>query len=161
MAKEALRDILPDPDGIAPEAYQALVFAEKEARDLGHRYVGTEHLLLSLLRGNNHAATVLKSLGINLEKVRSIITRSVNHNKAPSPDDIPFTPRFKRVVKIADQIALDQHKALDAEELLLGLMHEGESGGAGIVEYLYNGPKEQIAAAVRTQFPPNQISTSS
>jgi ATP-dependent Clp protease ATP-binding subunit ClpC len=110
-------------------ARQAIVLAQEEARTLGHNYIGTEHLLLGLLRVEEGlAARVLESLGISLEGVRAQIARMVGSTQDEVTEgQIPFTPRSKRVLEISlrEGLALG-HTYIGTEHLLLGLVRDNE-----------------------------------
>ena len=83
-------------------ARQVIVLAQEEARALGHNHIGTEHVLLGLLReADGVAARVLSTLEVSLEQVRGEITRNVGEGVNESQGQIPFTPRAKKVLELA------------------------------------------------------------
>ncbi len=83
-------------------ARQVIVLAQEEARSLRHNYIGTEHLLLGLLReADGVAARVLGTLEVTLEEVRTEVTRIVGEGDSESQGQIPFTPRAKKVLELA------------------------------------------------------------
>ncbi len=110
-------------------ARKVIVFAKEEARRFNHDYIGTEHLLLGLIReGEGVAASVLQKLGVDLESIRIEVEKLVQ----PGPQtqvvgDIPFTPRSKKALELAAEEARALgHNYIGTEHLLLGLVKEGE-----------------------------------
>jgi ATP-dependent Clp protease ATP-binding subunit ClpC len=112
-----------------------VVFAQEEARTLGHNYIGTEHILLGLLREEEGvAARVLESLDITVEGVRAEVVRMVGSREEVTSGQIPFTPDAKQVLEIALREALDLgHNYIGTEHILLGLVRENEGVGARIL----------------------------
>jgi Clp amino terminal domain, pathogenicity island component len=109
-------------------ARQVVVLAQDEARAFRHNYIGTEHLLLGLLReGEGLAARVLTALDITLEEVRAEVARIIGSGDEVATGQIPFTPRGKKVLELALREALALgHNHIGAEHILLGLVREGE-----------------------------------
>ncbi|MFO7246679.1 MAG: Clp protease N-terminal domain-containing protein, partial [Bacillota bacterium] len=110
-------------------AQRVIVLAQEEARRLNYNYVGTEHLLLGLIReGTGIAAKALQSLGINLEQVRAEIEKVIGRGNAPMSGDIGYTPRAKKVVMelAPEEARLLGHNYVGTEHILLGLIREGE-----------------------------------
>ncbi|MFC4590135.1 Clp protease N-terminal domain-containing protein [Sphaerisporangium corydalis] len=109
-------------------ARRAVVAAQEEARRLNHDYIGTEHVLLGLLgEGKGLAATVLKSLGLTLESVRSNVEELVGPGETTPGAHIPFTSRAKKVLELSLREALQlHHNYISTEHILLGLIREGE-----------------------------------
>jgi ATP-dependent Clp protease ATP-binding subunit ClpC len=109
-------------------ARQVVVLAQEEARALAHNYIGTEHLLLGLLREEEGiAARTLESLGVTIEEVRAQVARIVGQGDVAETGQIPFTPRAKRVLELALREALSLgHNWIGTEHVLLGLVREGE-----------------------------------
>jgi ATP-dependent Clp protease ATP-binding subunit ClpA len=107
---------------------QVVVLAQEEARTLRHNYVGTEHILLGLLREEEGlAARVLESLDITVERVRAQVVRIVGSGDDVVSDQIPFTPRAKKVLELSLREALSLHHShVGAEHILLGLARENE-----------------------------------
>jgi len=105
---------------------QAIALAETEARAFDHDYIGTEHLLLGLLREEEGlAARVLESLDITVEEVREQVARIVGATSRRSPDQIPFTPRAKNVLDFAMREALSLgHNYVGTEHILLAIVRE-------------------------------------
>jgi ATP-dependent Clp protease ATP-binding subunit ClpC len=116
-------------------ARQTVVYAQVEARDLRHNYIGTEHLLLGLLREEEGlAARVLWSLDITAEGVRAQVARMIGQGDEVSDGQIPFTPRAKKVLELAlrEAVALG-HNYIGTEHILLGIVREDEGVGARIL----------------------------
>src|SRR4030043_332371 len=110
-------------------ARKVIILAKEEARRFNHDYIGTEHILLGLIReGEGVAATVLQKMGVSLENIRLEIEKLVQ----PGPTtqiigDIPFTPRAKKALELAAEEARSLgHNYIGTEHLLLGLIREGE-----------------------------------
>src|SRR2546423_580832 len=109
-------------------ARQVVVLAQEEARILKHNYIGTEHILLGLLREEEGlAARVLESLDITVERVRAQVVRIVGSGEEVTSGQIPFTPRAKKVLELALREALSLgHNYIGTEHILLGLVRENE-----------------------------------
>jgi ATP-dependent Clp protease ATP-binding subunit ClpC len=109
-------------------ARQVVVLAQDEARALKHNYIGTEHILLGLLREEEGvAARVLESLGVRVQEVRAQIARIVGEGDEVTSGQIPFTPRAKRVFELSLREARSLgHDYIGTEHLLLGLARENE-----------------------------------
>jgi ATP-dependent Clp protease ATP-binding subunit ClpC len=109
-------------------ARQVVVLAQDEARGLKHNYLGTEHILLGLLREEEGlAARVLESLDITVEEVRAQVVRIVGQGDEVTTGQIPFAPRAKKVLELALREALSLgHNYIGTEHILLGLVHENE-----------------------------------
>ncbi|HTY45985.1 MAG TPA: ATP-dependent Clp protease ATP-binding subunit [Patescibacteria group bacterium] len=110
-------------------ARKVIILAKEEARRFNHDYIGTEHILLGLIReGEGVAATVLQKMGVSLENIRLEVEKLVQ----PGPTtqiigDIPFTPRAKKALELAAEEARSLgHNYIGTEHLLLGLIREGE-----------------------------------
>src|SRR6059036_1718535 len=116
-------------------ARQVVVLAQEEARILKHNYIGTEHILLGLLREEEGlAARVLESLDITVERVRSQVVRIVGSGEEVTSGQIPFTPRAKKVLELALREALSLgHNYIGTEHILLGLVRENEGVAARIL----------------------------
>lgn len=109
-------------------ARQTIVLAQDEARHLKHNYIGTEHLLLGLLREEEGlAARTLDALGITADDVRRFVGRIVGHGNEIATGQIPFTPRAKKVLELSLREALGLgHNYVGTEHVLLGLVRENE-----------------------------------
>jgi len=121
-------------------ARRVVVLAQEEARMLNHNYIGTEHILLGLIReGEGVAARALSSLGISLDGVRQRVEELIGQGKARSARSghIPFTPRAKKVLELSLREALQLgHNYIGTEHILLGLSREGEGVGAQVLVML-------------------------
>jgi hypothetical protein len=116
-------------------ARQVVVLAQEEARTLKHNYIGTEHILLGLMREEEGlAARVLESLDITVERVRAQVVRIVGSGEEVTSGQIPFTPRVKEVLELALREALSLgHNYIGTEHILLGLVRENEGVGARVL----------------------------
>jgi ATP-dependent Clp protease ATP-binding subunit ClpA len=116
-------------------ARQVVVLAQQEARALKHDYIGTEHLLLGLLREEEGlAARVLASLEVSLDDVRARVETIVGSGEEVTVGQIPFTPRAKKVLELALREALSiGHTYIGTEHILLGLVREGNGVAATIL----------------------------
>ena len=122
-----------------PRAQQVLALARKEADRLNHNFLGTEHLLLGLIKlGQGVAVNVLQSMGIDLDSVRIEVEKQVGSG----PDqkmigNIPYTPRVKKVIALAQKEAKNlNHTYVGTEHLLLGLLREGDGVAAKVLRAL-------------------------
>jgi ATP-dependent Clp protease ATP-binding subunit ClpA len=116
-------------------ARQTVVLAQEEARRLGHSYIGTEHLLLGLLReGEGVAAQAIGRMGISLADVRSDVVRIIGEASESPSGHIPFTPRSKKVLELSLREAMQLgHNYIGTEHILLGLVREGEGVAAQVL----------------------------
>ncbi|MCL4310700.1 MAG: ATP-dependent Clp protease ATP-binding subunit [Actinomycetota bacterium] len=116
-------------------ARQVVVLAQEEARGLKHNYIGTEHLLLGLLREEEGiAAQVLITLEVTLDEVRIQVAQIVGTGDEAAAGQIPFTPRAKKVLELALREALSLgHNYIGTEHILLGLIKENEGVAARIL----------------------------
>lgn len=116
-------------------ARQVVVLAQDEARTLRHNYIGTEHILLGLLREEEGlAARVLYSLNVTVGGVRQQVARIVGQGDEASPVQFPFTPRARKVLELALREALSLgHNFIGTEHILLGLVRENEGVAARIL----------------------------
>jgi len=119
-------------------ARKTLQLAQEEAQRFNHNYIGTEHILLGLVReGDGVAARVLNNLGIELNKVRSAVEFIIGRGDRMVMGEIGLTPRAKRVIELAvDEARRLNHHYIGTEHLLLGLVREGEGIAAGVLESL-------------------------
>src|SRR5712691_11859372 len=126
-------------------ARQVVVLAQEEARTLKHNYIGTEHILLGLLREEEGlAARVLESLDITVERVRAQVVRIVGSGEEVTSGQIPFTPRAKKVLELALREALSLgHNYIGTEHILLGLVRENE-GVAALILLDFDADSEKI-----------------
>jgi ATP-dependent Clp protease ATP-binding subunit ClpA len=109
--------------------------AEEEARRLGHNYIGTEHILLGLLReAEGVAAKALQSLGISLDAVRQQVEEIIGRGQQVPFESIPFTPRAKKVLELSLRESLQlRHNYIGTEHILLGLIREGDGVAAQVL----------------------------
>ncbi|HOP94269.1 MAG TPA: ATP-dependent Clp protease ATP-binding subunit [Dictyoglomaceae bacterium] len=123
-------------DKLTQRAYRVLLLAQEEARRLNYSTVGTEHILLGLLREEGGiAAQVLINLGLDLNYLRSEIERLIGRGDGTSYGALPFTSRAKKVLEYASESAQElNHNYIGTEHLLLGLLKEGEGVAAHILE---------------------------
>ena len=119
-------------------ARKVLTLAQEEAQRFNHNYIGTEHILLGLVReGDGVAAKVLANLGVELDKVRSAVEFIIGRGERTVRGEIGLTPRAKRVIELAvDEARRLGHNYIGTEHLLLGLLREGEGVAAGVLESL-------------------------
>ena len=119
-------------------ARRVLSLAQEEAQRFNHNYIGTEHILLGLVRETEGvAARVLSGLGVDLSKVRSAVEFIIGRGEKPAQGEIGLTPRAKKVVELAvDEARRMNHTYIGTEHLLIGLLREGEGVAAGVLESL-------------------------
>jgi ATP-dependent Clp protease ATP-binding subunit ClpA len=132
-------------------ARQVVVLAQEEARTLKHNYIGTEHILLGLLREEEGlAARVLESLEITVDRVRAQVVRIVGSGEEVTSGQIPFTPRAKKVLELALREALSLgHNYIGTEHILLGLVRENEGVAARILLDFDADPEKIRNAVIR------------
>ncbi len=125
-------------DKFTERARKVLMLAQEEAQRFNHNYIGTEHLLLGLVReGEGVAAKVLSNLGVELNKVRSAVEFIIGRGDRMVIGEIGLTPRAKKVIELAvDEARRLGHHYIGTEHLLLGLVREGEGIAAGVLESL-------------------------
>jgi ATP-dependent Clp protease ATP-binding subunit ClpC len=116
-------------------ARRVVILAQEEARMLNHNSIGTEHILLGLVReGEGVAAKALETLGISLEAVRQQVEERIGQGQPAPTAHIPFTPRSKKVLELSMREALQLgHDDIGTEHILLGLVREGEGVGAQVL----------------------------
>ena len=119
-------------------ARRVLSLAQEEAQRFNHNYIGTEHILLGLVRETEGvAARVLSGLSVDLGKVRSAVEFIIGRGEKPTQGEIGLTPRAKKVVELAvDEARRMNHTYIGTEHLLIGLLREGEGVAAGVLESL-------------------------
>ena len=125
-------------DKFTERARKVLTLAQDEAQRFNHNYIGTEHLLLGLVReGEGVAARVLENMGVELSKVRTAVEFIIGRGDRPVVGEVGLTPRAKRVIELAiDEARRLDHNYIGTEHLLLGLVREGEGIAAGVLESL-------------------------
>ena len=148
-----------------PRAQEVLALALQEAKRLNHAYVGTEHLLLGLIKlGQGVAVNVLQRMGLDLERVRMEVEKHVS----PSPEtkmaeNIPYTPRAEKVLVLAAKEAEAlNHSYVGTEHILLGLLREGEGMAARVLRSLEVDParrRNEILKELDPNFTPAEDET--
>ena len=132
-----------------PRAQQVLALSRREAQRFDHNFVGTEHLLLGLIAlGQGTAITVLAKLGLNLENTRAEVEKQIGRGPAAPVGNIPYTPRFKKVLALgAKHAKLFDHQFVGTEHILLGLLQEGDGVAARVLKTFginLEGVREEI-----------------
>ena len=129
-------------------ARKVLTLAQEEAQRFNHNYIGTEHLLLGLVRqGDSVAARALSNMGVQLPKVRSAVQFIIGRGEPMFAAEIGLTPRSKKVIELAvDEARRLNHDYIGTEHVLLGLVDEGGGIAAGVLQSLGAG-----SDAVRAQ----------
>jgi ATP-dependent Clp protease ATP-binding subunit ClpA len=141
-------------DRFSNSAKKVLALAQDEAMRLNHNYIGTEHLLLGLVReGDSVAAKVLSSLGVELSKVRLAVKFIIGAGDTQAaPSEITLSPRTKKVIELAiDEARRMGQATIGADHLLLGLVREGEGIASGVLESLgvtMHKVREQVFATL-------------
>src|SRR5687767_7279324 len=126
-------------NNFTPRAQQVLALARKEADRFNHNYVGTEHLLLGLIKlGQGVAVNDLQKMGLDLETVRMEVEKQVGSGpETKMVGNIPYTPRVKKVLALAGKEAKSlNHSYVGTEHILLGLLREGEGVAARVLKSL-------------------------
>ncbi len=147
-------------NNFTPRAQQVLALARKEADRFNHSYVGTEHLLLGLIKlGQGVAVNVLERMGLELEAVRMEVEKEVGSGPPQkSVGNIPYTPRVKKVLALANKEAKAlNHSYVGTEHLLLGLLREGEGVAARVLKRLdvdIQRTRNEILAEIDPNFSP-------
>jgi ATP-dependent Clp protease ATP-binding subunit ClpC len=132
-------------------ARKVVVLAQEEARHFNHNYIGTEHLLLGLLREDEGvAAQALSSLNVTLDEVREQVESIVGYGEEGTGAQAPFTPRSKKVLELALREALQLgHNYIGTEHILLGLVRESEGVAARVLSNLDVDPDKVRREVVR------------
>jgi excisionase family DNA binding protein len=138
-------------DKFTERARKVLTLAQEEARGLNHNYIGTEHLLLGLVReGEGVAGKVLANLGVEPYRVRSAVEFIIGRGNHTVSGEIGLTPRAKKVMELAvDEARRLGHHYIGTEHLLLGLVREGEGIAAGVLESLHINLEQVRAQTIR------------
>ncbi len=136
-------------------ARRVLILAQEEARGLNHNYIGTEHLLLGLVREREGVgAKVLGNLGVELSKVRSAAESIIGRGDRPVTDELGLTPRAKKVIELGvDEARRLGRNYIGTEHLLLGMIREGEGIGGGVLKSLGVSLEKARAEVVRILAP--------
>ena len=150
-------------NNFTPRAKQVLALARKEADRFNHAYVGTEHLLLGLIKlGQGVAVNVLERMGLELEAVRQEVEKEVGTGPPQKTvGNIPYTPRVKKVLALANKEAKAlNHSYVGTEHLLLGLLREGEGVAARVLKRLevdIQRTRNEILAEIDPNFSPDDL----
>src|SRR5512137_70781 len=146
-------------NNFTPRAQQVLALARKEADRFNHNFVGTEHLLLGLIKlGQGVAVNVLQKMGLDLETVRMEVEKQVG----TGPDQkmigsIPYTPRVRKVLGLAAKEAKNlNHTYVGTEHILLGLLREGDGVAARVLKNL-DVDLEQTRTEILKELDPNFV----
>jgi len=154
FAAEVRRAVWSMFERFTDRARRVVVLAQEEARVLNHNYIGTEHILLGLLReGEGVAAKALESLGISLDAVRQQVEEIIGQGQQAPSGHIPFTPRAKKVLELADrETRALGHPYVGTEHILLGLIREGDGVAAQVLVNLgadLNRVRQQVIQLLR------------
>ena len=125
-------------DKFTERARKVLALAQEEARRFDHSYIGTEHILLGLVREEEGmGAKILSNLGVGLNKVRSAVEFIIGRGEGSTQNEVGLTPRAKKVIELAvDEARFLGHQYIGTEHILLGLLRESEGVAAGVLESL-------------------------
>jgi ATP-dependent Clp protease ATP-binding subunit ClpC len=139
-----------------PRAQQVLVLAGKEANRFNHNYVGTEHLLLGIIKlGQGVAINVCQNMGLDLETIRIEVEKQISPDTGPKMFGTPYTPRVKKVLELAQKEAdILKHTYVGTEHILLGLLREGGGMAGGVLKSL-NVDIEQTQKEILKELDPN------
>ncbi|MFR1411072.1 MAG: Clp protease N-terminal domain-containing protein [Akkermansia sp.] len=144
-------------NNFTPRAQQVLAHARREADRFNHHYIGTEHLLLGLLKlGKGVAVTILENLGVELSAVRKQVEEQIGRGTEPQAEgNIPYTPRVRKVLAMANREAQElNHTYVGTEHLLLGLIRDGD-GVAGQILRHFGVDLEQARRELLDVLTPN------
>ena len=147
-------------NNFTPRAQQVLALARKEADRFNHNYIGTEHVLLGLIKlGQGVAVSVLQRMGLDLESVRMEVEKEVGTGPdTKSSTNIPYTPRVKKVLALANKEAKQlNHSYVGTEHILLGLLREGEGMAARVLTSLnvdLQTTRNEVLAEIDPNFAP-------
>jgi ATP-dependent Clp protease ATP-binding subunit ClpC len=140
-------------------ARQVVVLAQDEARAMRHDYIGTEHLLLGLLREEEGlGARVLRGFGIEVDAVRAVVRSRIGEGDAEPAEQIPFTTHAKQTLELSLREALSLgHNHIGTEHVLLGFVRRGEGIGVEILEQLGASPASVHEEVIRMLSGPGRI----
>ena len=144
---------MPDKfDKFTERARQVLTYAQEEAQRFNHNYIGTEHLLLGLVReGDGLAAHILNNLGVQLPRVRSAVESIIGRGETMIGGEIGLTPRAKKVIELTvDEARRLNHQYIGTEHILLGLAREGQGIAAGVLESMGVSLEDLRAQTIQT-----------
>ena len=149
-------------NNFTPRAQQVLALARKEADRFNHNYIGTEHVILGLIKlGQGVAVSVLQRMGLDLESVRMEVEKEVGTGPdTKSSTNIPYTPRVKKVLALANKEAKQlNHSYVGTEHILLGLLREGEGMAARVLTSLnvdLQTTRNEVLAEIDPNFAPEE-----
>lgn len=149
-------------NNFTPRAQQVLALARKEADRFNHNYIGTEHVLLGLIKlGQGVAVSVLQRMGLDLESVRMEVEKEVGTGPdTKSSTNIPYTPRVKKVLALSNKEAKQlNHSYVGTEHILLGLLREGEGMAARVLTSLnvdLQTTRNEVLAEIDPNFAPGE-----
>lgn len=149
-------------NNFTPRAQQVLALARKEADRFNHNYIGTEHVLLGLIKlGQGVAVSVLQRMGLDLESVRMEVEKEVGTGPdTKSSTNIPYTPRVKKVLALSNKEAKQlNHSYVGTEHILLGLLREGEGMAARVLTSLnvdLQTTRNEVLAEIDPNFAPEE-----
>lgn len=128
------------------KARAIIIQAQHEARKMGHNFVGTEQILLGMMaEGENQAARALSDMAIKLDDARHEVEQVIGLGSGFVDEDIPFTPRAKRVFDLAfDEADKLGNESIEPKHLLIGIMREGDGVAAAVVRKLANSADDII-----------------
>ena len=149
-------------NNFTPRAQQVLALARKEADRFNHNYVGTEHLLLGLIKlGQGVAVNVLQKMSMDLETVRMEVEKQVGSGpETQSQGNIPYTPRVKKVLALAGKAKALNHSYVGTEHILLGLLREGDGVTTKVLKNLdvdIERTRNEILRELDPNFSPNDL----
>lgn len=150
-------------NNFTPRAQQVLALARKEADRFNHHYIGTEHVLLGLIKlGQGVAVSVLERMGLELENVRHEVEKEVGSGpEQKTSSNIPYTPRVKKVLSLANKEAQQlSHSYVGTEHILLGLLREGEGMASRVLERLnvdLQTTRNEVLAEIDPNFAENEL----
>ena len=136
-------------------ARQVVVLAQEEARKLRHGYIGTEHLLLGLIRENGRAATTLGAHGVELQPTREWVVEHIGEgDEEPPAGQLPLTPRMKKIFEMSIEDAETfGHHAIGTQHLLIALLHEGQ----GVALQALRAARSAAGGRLGLVFPPARL----
>ena len=132
-------------------ARQVVVLAQEEARKLRHGYIGTEHLLLGLIRENGRATTTLGAHGVELQPTRDWVVENIGEGDEESPPgQLPLTPRMKKIFEMSlEDAETFGHHAIGTQHLLIALLHEGQGVALHALRALGAPPEDVWVSSFR------------
>ena len=127
---------MPDFSNFSSRCIKVIDFAQVESRRLGHNYIGTEQLLIGLIRAGNGVVQLLEVAGVNLAKAQAVVEKIIGRGAGRVSIDFPFTPRARRAIKTASSTARSEGMLVEPEHLLLAIVELGEGFAFQVLEAL-------------------------